>query len=72
MARIILGILRQAAEPMTARDIAVQFITERTLDQSDEKLARIMTKRVGVAFRGCGDRDLPSQPLGRGSARCGS
>jgi hypothetical protein len=66
MTRIILGILRQAAEPMTARDIAVQLIAERALDQNDDKLARLMTKRVGVALRGCRDRGLTKSALGPG------
>ena len=51
MTRIILSVLRQAAEPMTSRDIAVQLLIERTLDRDDQKLLRLMTKRVGVALR---------------------
>ena len=35
MTRIILGILRQATEPLTSQDIAVQLIAERALDQTD-------------------------------------
>ena len=35
MARIILGILRQATEPLTSQDIAVQLVAERALDQTD-------------------------------------
>ncbi len=45
MTRIILSILRQAAEPLTARDIALQLLVERALDKSDQKLLRLMTKR---------------------------
>ena len=51
MTRIILSILRQAAEPLTTRDIALQLLVERALDKSDQKLLRLMTKRVGVALR---------------------
>ena len=51
MTRIILSILRQAAEPLTTRDIALQLLVERALDKSDLKLLRLMTKRVGVALR---------------------
>jgi hypothetical protein len=40
--------LRQAAEPLTTRDIA---LVERALDKSDQRLLRLMTKRVGVALR---------------------
>ncbi len=51
MTRIILSILRQAAEPLTTRDIALQLLVERALDKSDQQLLRLMTKRVGVALR---------------------
>lgn len=51
MTRICLNILRLAAEPMTSRDIAYQLLIERALDERDDKLLRIMTKRVGVALR---------------------
>jgi hypothetical protein len=51
MTRVILSILRQAAEPLTTRDIALQMLIERALDKSDQRLLRLMTKRVGVALR---------------------
>ena len=51
MTRIILSILRQAAEPLTTRDIALQLLVERALDKHDQRLLRLMTKRVGVALR---------------------
>jgi hypothetical protein len=51
MARIILSTLRQASEPLTSRDIALQLLVERALDKSDLRLLRLMTKRVGVALR---------------------
>ncbi len=41
MTRIILSILRQAAEPLTTRDIALQLLVERALDKSDLKLLRL-------------------------------
>lgn len=66
MTRIILGILRQATEPMTSSDIAVQLIAERALDQTDAKLQRLMTKRVGVALRGMRDRDVARSQSGPG------
>ncbi|WP_340116401.1 hypothetical protein [Pelagibius sp. 7325] len=52
MSRLVLSILRQAAEPMTTRDIAVEMLVTRALDRNDQKLLRLMTKRVGVALRG--------------------
>ena len=51
MTRVVLGILRQAAEPLTTRDIALQLIADRALDTSDQRLLRLMSKRVGVALR---------------------
>lgn len=66
MTRIILGILRQSTEPMTSSDIAVQLIAERALDQTDAKLQRLMTKRVGVALRGLRDRDVAQSKPGPG------
>lgn len=65
MTRIILGILRQASEPLTARDVALQLIAERALEPSD-KLVRLMTKRVGVALRGLRNRDVASSQPGPG------
>jgi hypothetical protein len=51
MTRIVLSILRQAAEPLTSRDIALELSVERALDKNDQRLLRLMTKRVGVALR---------------------
>jgi hypothetical protein len=51
MTRICLSILRQAVEPLTTRDVALQLLTERALNREDQKLLRLMTKRVGVALR---------------------
>ncbi len=51
MSRIVLNILRQAAEPMTSRDVALELLVARAMDKSDQKLLRLMTKRVGVALR---------------------
>ena len=51
MTRLIFGILRRAKEPLTSRDIASQLMAERALDLGDDKLLRLMTKRVGTALR---------------------
>lgn len=66
MTRIILDILRQAAEPLTSRDIALQLIAERALDTSDEKLCRLMVKRVGVALRLQRDKGVVKSDQGTG------
>jgi hypothetical protein len=52
MTRICLSIQRQATEPLTCRDIGLQLLTERASNREDQKLLRLMTKRVGVAMRG--------------------
>jgi len=69
MTRIILNILRRAAEPMTTRDIAYQLLMERALDRSDQKLLRLMTKRVGVALRGQQDQGTVRSDEGPGQFR---
>jgi hypothetical protein len=51
MTRICLNVLRQAAEPLTTRDIAFQLMQERALDTGHQPLVRLMTKRCGVALR---------------------
>ena len=56
MTRIVLSILRQAAEPLTTRDIALELLVSRALDRNDQRLLRLMTKRVGVALRGQRDK----------------
>mgnify|MGYP007046919251 CR=1 FL=1 len=56
MTRVILSILRQAAEPLTTRDIALELLVSRALDKNDQRLLRLMTKRVGVALRGQRDK----------------
>jgi hypothetical protein len=66
MSRIILSVLRQAAEPLTTRDIAVQLLIERALDRQDARLLRLMTKRVGVALRGQRDNGIVRSAQGPG------
>lgn len=56
MSRLVLSILRQAAEPLSTRDIAVEMLITRALDKNDQRLMRLMTKRVGVALRGQRDQ----------------
>jgi hypothetical protein len=51
MTRTVLSILRQAVEPMTTRDIALEMLVNRALNRDDQKLLALMVKRVGVALR---------------------
>jgi hypothetical protein len=66
MTRIILSVLRQAAEPLTTRDIAFQLMQERALDTGDVALLRLMTKRCGVALRLQRDKGLVCAEQGPG------
>ncbi len=66
MTRIVLSVLRQASEPLTTRDIALQMLIERPLDKSDQNLLRLMTKRVGVALRLQRDKGGVSADQGHG------
>lgn len=65
MTRIVLGILRQSTEPLTARDVALQLIAERALEPTD-KMVRLMTKRCGVALRGQRDKGAVQSTEGPG------
>jgi hypothetical protein len=56
MVRLVLSVLRQASEPLTTRDIAVQIMSERALDQDDLRLVRLMAKRCGVCLRHLRDK----------------
>ena len=66
MTRIVLSILRQASEPLTTRDVALELLTTRALDRSDRRLLRLMTKRVGVALRGQRDKGAVRSEQGPG------
>ena len=66
MSRIVLSILRQASEPLTSRDIAMEMLIERALDKSDQRLLRLMTKRCGVALRIQRDKGVVRSEQGPG------
>ena len=51
MTKAVLSVLRQAAEPLTSRDIALELLVTRALDKDDQRLLALMTKRVGVTLR---------------------
>jgi hypothetical protein len=66
MMRLIVSVLRRATEPLTTRDIAFELIVERALDKTDQKLIRLMSKRVGVALRHQRDAGRVTAILGPG------
>lgn len=66
MSRIVLSILRQASEPLTSRDIALELLVVRAMDKGDQRLLRLMTKRVAVALRGQRDKSVVRSIQGPG------
>ncbi len=51
MSRVAVSILRQATEPMTTRDVALELLITRAMDPSDRRMLRTMMRRVGSALR---------------------
>lgn len=49
---------------MTTRDIALEMLIERALGKSDQRLLRLMTKRVGVALTALGTGVLSATTTG--------
>ncbi len=68
MSRVVLSILRQAAEPMSSRDVALEMLVSRPLDKSDQTLMRPMTRRAGVALRIQRDNGLVEAEQGPGQS----
>lgn len=66
MTRLVLSILRQAEEPLTSRDIALELLVTRALDANDQKLLRLMTKRADVALRRQRDNQVVRSAQGPG------
>jgi len=69
MSRGVLDTLRRASGPLCSRDIAVVLMTQRSMNTDDEKLVRLVGKRVGCCLRGHRDaghtvsEDGPGQTL---------
>lgn len=56
MTRICLDMVRRASGPVCNRDIALAFMTARGMDTDDERLVKLIAKRVGCCLRG--QRDI--------------
>ncbi len=55
MSQIVLSILRQAAKPLTRRDIALELLVARAMDKQEQKLLRLQRdNRAVVAQPGPG------------------
>jgi hypothetical protein len=51
MSRFVLGVLREATEPVPTPAIAARLMAERGMDGQDRKLVRNVAKRVAMALR---------------------
>ena len=51
LSRIVLDELRRATKPATSRDIAYTVMSARSLNTADERLLKLMAKRVGACLR---------------------
>ena len=50
MSRYLLGVLRDAKEPLSTVEIAQRFMTDRGIDAADARAVRLATKRVGMTL----------------------
>jgi hypothetical protein len=63
MSRFVLGVLREAAEPVPTPAIAARLMAERGMDGQDRKLVRQTMKRIAATLRHQGQRGtVRSQP----------
>ena len=51
MSRAVLGVLREAAEPMTTAAVVAALMAARGMDAQDRKAVGLMMGRVGMALR---------------------
>ena len=50
MSRYLLGVLRDAKEPLSTTEIAQRLMTDRGIDTADARAVRLATKRVGMTL----------------------
>ncbi len=63
MSRFVLGVLREAAEPMPTPGIVARFMAQKDMDGQDRKLAERITKRIVSTLRHQGQKGtVRSQP----------
>ena len=48
--RYVLGVLREASEPLTTVEVARRFMADRGIDAADRKTVRQATKRIGMTL----------------------
>ena len=65
MSRVVLGMLRLSAKPLTAREMAAEMIVQRGL-AATPKLVNLMTRRVATCLRDRRDQGLVENAPTRG------
>jgi hypothetical protein len=58
--------VRCASEPVCNRDVALAFMTARGMDTDDDRLVRLISKRVGCCMRGQRDEGRVTSEDGPG------
>ncbi len=63
MSRFVLGVLREATEPMLTTDVAARFMAQKGMDGQNRKLAERIMKRIVSTLRHQGKKGtVRSQP----------
>jgi hypothetical protein len=68
MSRAVLDLCLGNGEPMSTRDLAIVYMSDRGMDVNDARMVRLMSKRIGTCLRGKRDQQLVVSEPGRG--RC--
>jgi hypothetical protein len=66
MSRTVLDILRLDGQPMSTRDLAIVYMSDRGMDVDDGRMVRLMSKRIGCCLRGKRDQQLVMSEPGPG------
>src|ERR1700722_11526416 len=56
VARIVLGMLREAKRPCSTQEFTMHVMAERGMNTADKRLVKTVTKRIGARLRGLGQR----------------
>lgn len=56
--RLLLDLLREATEPLSTKQLALQVMAHRGLNAQDDALVLTMTRRVGASLRGYKDKGV--------------
>ena len=65
--RLIMGLLREAGEPLSHREVTLKVMEHRGLNIADKPLYETLRLRIGASLRGMRDRGRIVSGEGRGS-----